>query len=336
MKTYCIQNTEEKKKLLARLNELTGTTGQYTWVPRRAYLYEHCSFEKDGTLRVEDGLNPKIIKTLLAEGLIREYNPEEKPNPAKRKQRTKPKTDRLSKSKEPIKQAKEEKVEPDLEDETDAHHDLNEKELIKPNIAFPLEKHSGESLQNLISLLYSRGDLISKSTGGTFGADEQLIETMKRTADIPTMDTVLALIEENRSEGGKGLCGIEITENRLIFTGFPATDDQEVITAFLNLASLMNNQSITQKRIHTKKVKAENEKYSMRTWLIRIGMNGMEYKKSRDILMRRLSGHTAFRTERQADLWKEKQKAVRAQRRNCRCPKTIVPAETPLPTGAGN
>lgn len=42
----------------------------------------------------------------------------------------------------------------------------------------------------------------------------------------------------------------------------------------------------------------ENPKYAMRTWLLRLGFIGDEFKTARDILTKRLSGDTAFRNGR--------------------------------------
>ena len=52
---------------------------------------------------------------------------------------------------------------------------------------------------------------------------------------------------------------------------------------------------------------AANEKYAMRIWLVRIGMDGDEFKQTRKILMEKLTGHSAFRTA--ADAEKAKVKA---------------------------
>ena len=54
----------------------------------------------------------------------------------------------------------------------------------------------------------------------------------------------------------------------------------------------------------------------MRIWLLRLGMNGPEYKEERRILMENLSGHAAFRTEEDKVRWQarqnEKRDALRA------------------------
>ena len=62
----------------------------------------------------------------------------------------------------------------------------------------------------------------------------------------------------------------------------------------------------------------QNEKYALRIWLTRLGMNGAEYKTTRKILMENLSGHSAFRTEAEKERWTQRQaerkEAARAAR----------------------
>jgi hypothetical protein len=45
---------------------------------------------------------------------------------------------------------------------------------------------------------------------------------------------------------------------------------------------------------------SENDKYAMRTWLLRLGFIGPEFATARDFLTRDLSGDTAFRNGRAA------------------------------------
>ena len=66
-----------------------------------------------------------------------------------------------------------------------------------------------------------------------------------------------------------------------------------------------------QNRILAKTVNDENEKYSIRIWMVRLGMNGDSFRQTRKILMEKLSGHAAFRTAEQADAFKKKEKRKR-------------------------
>ena len=76
--------------------------------------------------------------------------------------------------------------------------------------------------------------------------------------------------------------------------------------AYADLVGMMNTQAIKVKRIELKKTIIENEKYYFRVWLSRLGFGGNEYKTSRKLLLSKLSGHTAFRTEEQKALHKQK------------------------------
>lgn len=49
------------------------------------------------------------------------------------------------------------------------------------------------------------------------------------------------------------------------------------------------------KSASAKPQQSENPKYAMRTWLLRLGFIGDEFKTVRDVFTNRLSGDTAFR-----------------------------------------
>lgn len=174
------------------------------------------------------------------------------------------------------------------------------------NFPIPIGQHSGTSLRNLVNLIYSRGALISRATGGHFSVDEELVEALKDDTCAYTKANFLAMLSDYEAQHGEALHGLKITEDEVIFTGFGRAADMDALTAYGQLAVLMNDQALTQKRIQAKHVNDANEKYAMRIWLIRIGMGGAEFKKTRAILMKPLGGHTAFRTPEEAQKAKEK------------------------------
>lgn len=174
------------------------------------------------------------------------------------------------------------------------------------NFPIPIGQHTGTSLRNLVNLIYSRGALISRATGGHFSADDELVEALKDDTCTYTKANFLAMLTDYEAQHGEALHGLKITEDEVIFTGFGRAADMDTLTAYGQLAVLMNDQALTQKRIQAKHVNDANEKYAMRIWLIRIGMGGAEFKKTRAILMKPLGGHTAFRTPEEAQKAKEK------------------------------
>ena len=67
----------------------------------------------------------------------------------------------------------------------------------------------------------------------------------------------------------------------------------------------MVRQAKEQKRISPKETIEENEKYYMRIWLLRLGFGGAEGKEIRDLLMKKLKGNSAFRTDENKQRWQE-------------------------------
>ena len=118
-------------------------------------------------------------------------------------------------------------------------------------------------------------------------------------------------LKEYEEQYGASLEGLTITDEKVTFTGFPTAPDYDHLTAFGHLAILMNQQAISQKRIQAKEVNDSNEKYALRTWLLRLGMNGPDFKQTRKILMENLSGHAAFRTDEEAQKFLAREKAKR-------------------------
>ena len=229
---------------------------------------------------------------------------------------------------EPAEAEAEEESEPDNTAEDDATEDEPETEVqegeeaqetedqpeevpLDLELAFPVSQHNGVTLRNLVNLLYSRGKLIGKATGGHFHVEEGLVEKLKDDSCTFAIMNFINAVSDYEAEHGAALEGLKITTEKVIFTGFPTAPDHEHLTAFAQLAVLMNQQAISQKRIQAKDVNDENEKYALRTWLLRLGMNGPDFKETRKILMENLSGHAAFRTDEEAQKFLAREKAKR-------------------------
>lgn len=199
---------------------------------------------------------------------------------------------------------------PENEDQSEAEDQPDEVPL-DLELSFPVSQHNGVGLRNLVNLLYSRGKLIGKATGGHFHVEEGLVEKLKDDSCTFAIMNFINAVSNYEAEHGAALEGLKITTEKVTFTGFPTAPDHEHLTAFAQLAVLMNQQAISQKRIQAKDVNDENEKYALRTWLLRLGMNGPDFKETRKILMERLSGHAAFRTDEEAQKFLAREKAKR-------------------------
>ena len=160
--------------------------------------------------------------------------------------------------------------------------------------SFTYSTHTGNSIRNLVNLLYSRGKVISKATGGNFKASAGLVEALK-DENIKTYEKARQVIEVYIAEHEDALSGDEFTPVEVIFNGFPDAELPGKIRAFGSLARAMNQQAIAQKRIQARIVDDANEKYIFRIWMVRIGLSGDAYRETRRYLLKNLTGNVAFR-----------------------------------------
>ena len=65
--------------------------------------------------------------------------------------------------------------------------------------------------------------------------------------------------------------------------------------AYSQFISALCDMAKNQKRINNKPDTSDNEKYTFRCFLLRLGFIGTEYKAVRKVLLRKLSGSSAFR-----------------------------------------
>lgn len=89
---------------------------------------------------------------------------------------------------------------------------------------------------------------------------------------------------------------IEITEEKINFTCFPYTTDSDEIAAYTQFISRLCDMARDAKRVSSKPTETDNDKYAFRCFLLRLGFIGKEYKTARKILLRNLTGDSAFRS----------------------------------------
>ena len=72
------------------------------------------------------------------------------------------------------------------------------------------------------------------------------------------------------------------------------------LKSYIQLCLALSEMAKEVKSASAKPQQNENPKYAMRTWLLRLGFIGDEFKTARDLFTKRLSGDTAFRNGRAA------------------------------------
>lgn len=148
--------------------------------------------------------------------------------------------------------------------------------------------------EHLLAELESRGydvPLDEKENGLT-------VEMPLELVDDATIDRLRRIVE-NKGELFKAAfktdnLEIIVEEDKVCFPWFTVEqyDDTSAYCTFITmLCEFAKNQS----RINNKPDTTDNPKYTMRCYLLRLGMIGAEYKAARKVLLRNLSGSSAFR-----------------------------------------
>ena len=138
----------------------------------------------------------------------------------------------------------------------------DEEEPIGLSISLPRDSFTGEALKNLDGLLASKGNLIKKAFG---------VENI----------------------------GYMAINDRITFPWFENTEiNAETAKAFQDFVSKLCELARKQKRVTARPREYENEKYAFRCFLLRLGLIGDEYKTSRKILLKNLSGNSSWRDGR--------------------------------------
>ena len=84
--------------------------------------------------------------------------------------------------------------------------------------------------------------------------------------------------------------------------------------AYINLCLAMSAQAIAQRSTVMRKTHSDNELFTFRVWLVRLGLNGSEFKHTRDHLLANLEGDRAWRYDKASYKANQKKKNRTAER----------------------
>lgn len=160
-------------------------------------------------------------------------------------------------------------------------------ENVAYELGIPMDGHDGRTLRNIINMIYSKQRLIKKA----LDIDEDLVDedfvTKINEADINSTDSFERALENISSRGHPGI-EFDFGEKTITFK-YTGTE------AAAQLFALISKKAKEQTRTSFKVIPTDNEKYTFRTWLLRLGMIGDEYKLVRKVLLQNLSGNSAYR-----------------------------------------
>lgn len=90
------------------------------------------------------------------------------------------------------------------------------------------------------------------------------------------------------------------------FRLFNSTLHAGKVKSYIQLCLAISHQALVQKGASHTKTQSSNEKYTFRTWLLRLGLIGDEFKTARMHLLKNLEGNIAWRDPTQAETQKKR------------------------------
>ena len=139
-----------------------------------------------------------------------------------------------------------------------SHSNDDEEDSCAVCISMPRSLFTDSNLENLKALIAAKGSLIKKALG---------------VDDLP----------------------LEVTDMKVSFPWFPATPTPDEMNAYDTFICKLCEMARNQSRVNSSEKPVDNEKYAFRCFLLRLGFIGNEYKAARKILLKKLSGSSAFR-----------------------------------------
>ena len=173
--------------------------------------------------------------------------------------------------------------------------------------------HNRQSLKNLISIMYSKEDLLFKALqvneSRAIEWCQKVREPMlkqartlsaEETSDLTQLEDIWYEGFENdgrtRHDHYNKSRYYALNLHSVFYRGtvewrcFNSTLDPAKAAAYVNLCLAMSAQAIVQRSAVMQKTRSDNELFTFRVWLVRLGLNGDEFKETRDILLANLDG----------------------------------------------
>ena len=177
--------------------------------------------------------------------------------------------------------------------------------------------HNRQSLKNLIGIMYSKEDILFKALQVNEARAarwcKKVREPMLKKARLLSADETqdLTLLEKVWYEGEVDKTDhynwtryYALNLHSVFYRGtvewrcFNSTLDPVQAAAYVNLCLAISAQALAQRSTVMQKTHSDNELFTFRVWLVRLGLNGEEFKHTRDHLLAHLEGDRAWRHDK--------------------------------------
>ena len=175
--------------------------------------------------------------------------------------------------------------------------------------------HNARSLRNIVNIMTSKEDILFKALGVSESRaarwckknEKEFVEKLNKAKPQTTHtigyiwydgDTSRSHDHYDRSRYHALNLHAVWQKGTIEFRCFNGTTHAGKIKTYIQLCLAISHQALTQKASSPRKTNTTNEKYTFRTWLLRLGLIGEEFKTARNFLLENLDGDIAFRSGR--------------------------------------
>lgn len=205
-------------------------------------------------------------------------------------------------------------------------------------------RHTAQTLRNIVNIMAAKEDLLYKTLQVEVRrqhycqkADTRFLEDMnhKRPKSMGELEEIWYNGREGRythydDSRYHGLNLHSVFYNGTIeFRLFNSTLHAGEVKTYIQLCLAISHQALVQRGASRIKTQSQNEKYTFRTWLLRLGMIGEEFKTARFHLLKNLEGNMAWKDPAQAELQKERLAAKRLAEQSQPMEKEVYDEEVP-------
>lgn len=182
--------------------------------------------------------------------------------------------------------------------------------------------HNARTLRNITNIMYSKEDLIYKAlqvdvereNSYCKKVEEDFLQELnrKKPQTLEAVSRIWYHGVDGRDEhyhGSRYHClnlHSVFQKGTIEFRLFNSTTHAGKIKTYIQLCLAISAQALNQKSAGRIKTTSTNEKYTFRTWLLRLGMIGDEFKTARKFLLENLEGGIAWKEPEQAQRQKER------------------------------
>jgi len=155
-----------------------------------------------------------------------------------------------------------------------------------------------ETVDRLLNHLQEKG-----FTGEMEQTEDRLIITVpKNTFTEQALTNLQKMVDNKEALFSKAFVKENLTLNidveNVSFDWFQFTANPDEVSAYTEFVSRLCDLARKVKRVIPTATENDNDKYAFRCFLLRLGFIGDEYKKARKVLLKNLTGNSAFRHDK--------------------------------------